>query len=150
MWLSSLGYSAWAAHPMLGAVAAFVVLYLVLLAVLKLTVQPLARFNLDRTYREYYAGNEFCLEGRDAFVWLEDQSAGAIRRWSTFRHIFEFEGGMWLMLRRSTTFAGYRGLLISRESLPGSCDWNDLHAYLQQRIAEHGEQTDKAAHGSIA
>jgi hypothetical protein len=148
MWLSSLGY--WAAHPMLGAVATFVVLYLVLLAVLKWTVQPLARFSLDRSYREHYAGNEFCLEGRDDFVWFEDQSAGAIRRWSTFEHVFEFEGGMWLMLRRSTTFAGYRGLLISRESLPGSCDCNDLHAYLRQRIARHADQTDKPARGSIA
>ena len=43
---------------------------------------------------------------------------------------------MWLFLRRGTTFAGLRGILISKESLPGSCSWSELKVYLRQRIDE--------------
>jgi hypothetical protein len=87
-------------------------------------------------YHEFYAGNEFIVEARKSHLWFAERSAGAIRRWSTFEQVVEFEEGMWLLLRRSTTFAALRGLLIARESLPGSCDWNDLKAYVRQRIEE--------------
>jgi hypothetical protein len=87
-------------------------------------------------YREFYAGNEFHVEARKSHLWFAERSAGAIRRWSTFEQVVEFEEGMWLLLRRNTTFAALRGLLITRESLPGSCDWNDLKAYVRHRIEE--------------
>jgi hypothetical protein len=91
---------------------------------------------LQQLYREFYSGNEFLLEGRKSHLWFEERSAGAIRQWSTFESLVEFDEGMWLFLRRSTTFAGLRGILISTESLPGSFAWSELKAYLSQRIGE--------------
>jgi hypothetical protein len=91
---------------------------------------------LQGLYREFYSDNEFLLEGRKSHLWFEERSAGAIREWSTFESLVEFDEGMWLFLRRSTTFAGLRGILISMESLPGSCAWSELTVYLRQRIGE--------------
>jgi hypothetical protein len=96
----------------------------------------LARLSFQRFYREFYSDNEFLLEGRKSHLWFDEQSAGAVRRWSTFQQLVEFEEGMWLFLRRRTTFAGQRGILISKESLPGSCSWSELTEYLRQRIEE--------------
>jgi hypothetical protein len=93
-------------------------------------------------YREFFGGNEFLLEVRKSHLWFAERSAGAIRRWSTFEAVVEFEQGMWLFLRRATTFASRRGLLITRESLPGSCDWKDLSAYVRERIQEAAMQIE--------
>lgn len=79
------------------------------------------------------------MEGWKSHLWFDERSAGVIRRWSTFQQVVEFDEGMWLFLRRSTTFAGLRGILISKESLPGSCAWPELRMYLRQRIDEGAE-----------
>ena len=50
--------------------------------------------------------------------------------------LVEFDEGLWLFLRRRTTFAGLRGILITTESLPGSCAWTELNVYLRQRIGD--------------
>jgi hypothetical protein len=117
-------------------IAAFLVAVVGLMAGLRIGLRRLTRLPLGRLYQEFYSGNEFLLEGRKSHLWFDERSAGAIRRWSTFGRLVEFEEGMWLFLRRSRTFAGLRGILISKESLPGSCAWSELQAYLRQRIAE--------------
>ncbi len=112
----------------------FFVFFIGLLVGSRIAFRRLAKRSLDRLYGEFYADSEFLLEGRKTHLWFDEQSAGAIRRWSTFERILEFEDGMWLLLRRRTTFAGLRGLLISKDSLPNSCSWNELRTYLSQRI----------------
>jgi hypothetical protein len=94
------------------------------------------RFSFQRFYREFYSDNEFLLEGRKSHLWFDEQSAGPIRRWATFEQLIEFEEGTWLFLRRRTTFAGLRGILTSKNSLPNSCAWSELQMYLCQRIGE--------------
>jgi hypothetical protein len=111
-------------------------MFLSLLAVVHIVARRLARSAFQRFYRDFYFDNEFLLEGRESYLWFEEQSAGAIRRWSTFEQLVEFDEGMWLFLRRRTTYAGYRGILISKESLPGSCPWDELKEYLRQRIEQ--------------
>jgi len=41
---------------------------------------------------------------------------------------------MWLLLRYGPRASLYDGLIISRDSLPGSCTWDELRAYLKQQI----------------
>jgi hypothetical protein len=101
-------------------------MFLGLLAGFRIAIRRLVKLPFERFYREFYSDNEFLLEGRKSHLWFEEQSVGAIRRWSTFEQLVEFEEGMWLFLRRRTTYAGYRGILISKESLPGSCPWDEL------------------------
>jgi hypothetical protein len=117
-------------------IVAFLVTFLGLIASVRLAVRSLSRLSGQRVYREFYSDNEFLLEGRKSHLWFDERSAGAIRQWSTFEQLVEFEEGMWLFLRRGTTFAGLRGILISKESLPNSCSWSELQGYLQQRIEE--------------
>jgi hypothetical protein len=114
----------------------FLVTFLGLFTGFRIATRRLARLPFDRVYREFYSDNEFLLEGRKSHLWFDEQSAGAIRRWSTFKSVVEFEGGMWLFLRRRTTFAGLRGILISKDSLSNSCSWSELQMYLSQRIEE--------------
>ena len=66
------------------------------------------------------------------------------------KSLVEFDEGMWLLLRRSTTFAGLRGILISKDSLPGSCAWSELKVYLSQRIEEGAEDEAQARTTSSA
>jgi hypothetical protein len=117
-------------------IVTFLLVFLGLLAGFRIAVRRLTTLPLQRLHREFYAGNEFLLEGRPSHLWFDEQSAGAIRRWSTFKQPVEFDEGLWLLLRRRTTFAGQRGILISKESLPGSCPWSELTAYLRQRITD--------------
>jgi len=117
-------------------IVTFVVTFVGLAAGLPIGIRRLVTSSFERLYREYYFDNEFLVEGRKSHLWFDEQSAGAIRRWSTFERLVEFEEGMWLFLRRRTTFAGQRGILISKESLPGSCTWSELKEYLAQRIEE--------------
>jgi len=115
---------------------AFLVIFLGLAAGFRSVMRRLAKFASRSLYREFYADVEFLVEGRKSHLWFDERSAGAIRRWSTFEQVVEFEEGMWLFLRRRTTYAGQRGILISKESLPGSCSWSDLQMYVRQRIEE--------------
>jgi hypothetical protein len=97
-------------------------------------VPRLQKKQLWRSYQEVYVDNEFLLEGRRSHLWFDDRCVGAVRHWSTVDRVVEFEDGIWLFLRK-------RGLsreayLISKESLPGSCPWDELKAYLGDRIAE--------------
>jgi hypothetical protein len=117
-------------------IVAFLVTFLGLIAGVRIAGRRLSRLSAQRLYREFYSDNEFLLEGRKSHLWFDERSAGAIRQWSTFEQVVEFEEGMWLFLRRGTTFAGLRGILISKESLPGSCSWSELKVYLRQRIDE--------------
>jgi hypothetical protein len=117
-------------------IIAFLVTLLGLTAGLRILVQRLSKLSFQRLYCEFYSDNEFLLEGRKSHLWFEERCAGAIREWSTFESVVEFDEGMWLFLRRRTTFAGLRGILISTESLPGSCTWSELKLYLRQRIGE--------------
>jgi ABC-type bacteriocin/lantibiotic exporter with double-glycine peptidase domain len=117
-------------------IAIFLVAFIGLLAGFRFAIRRLVRLHLDRIYREFYSDNEFLVEGRKSHLWFDERSAGAIRRWSTFEKIVEFEEGMWLFLRRGRTFADLRGILISKNSLPNSCAWNELQTYLSQRLAE--------------
>ena len=99
-----------------------------------LLVPRLQKKQLWRSYQEVYVDNEFLLEGRRSHLWFDDRCVGAVRHWSTVDRVVEFEDGIWLFLRK-------RGLsreayLISKESLPGSCPWDELKAYLGDRIAE--------------
>jgi hypothetical protein len=117
----------------------FLVTFLGAFAGFFIVIRRLVRLPSDRLYREFYAGNEFLLEGRKSHLWLwfDEQSAGAIRRWSNFERLVEFEEGMWLFLRRrTTTFGGLQGILISKDSLPDSCAWSELQMYLRQRLQE--------------
>ena len=118
-------------------IAAFLVVFFVLLAGLRAADRRLAPRLLKRLHDEFYADNEFLLEGRTSHLWFDEQSAGAIRRWSTFGRLVEFDEGLWLLLRKRTTFAGQRGILVSKESLPGSCGWDEFTAYLRQRVEEN-------------
>jgi hypothetical protein len=120
-------------------IGTFLVTFLGALAVFRIAIRRWMRLSFDRFYREFYADNEFLLEGRKSHLWFDEQSAGAIRRWSTFERLVEFEEGMWLFLRRRTTFAGLRGILISKHSLPNSCAWSELQMYLSQRLEEANE-----------
>jgi hypothetical protein len=115
----------------------FLVIFLSLFVCFRIAVRWLTARSLQRFYREFYADNEFLLEGRKSHLFFDEQSAGAIRRWSTFAQLAEFEEGVWLFVRRRTTFAGQRGILVSKESLPGSCTWSELKAYLTKRLEEH-------------
>jgi hypothetical protein len=117
-------------------IVAFLVTFSGLIAGVRIAVRRLSRLSAQRLYREFYFDNEFLLEGRKSHLWFDERSAGAIRRWSTFEQVVEFEEGMWLFLRRGTTFAGLRGILISKESLPNSCSWSELQEYLRQRIED--------------
>jgi ABC-type bacteriocin/lantibiotic exporter with double-glycine peptidase domain len=112
----------------------FLVAFAGLLAGFRFAIRRLVRLRLDRFYREFYSDNEFLLEGRKSHLWFDERSAGAIRRWSTFEKLVEFDEGMWLFLRQRTTFAGLRGILISKDSLPNSCTWSELQTYLRQRL----------------
>jgi hypothetical protein len=114
----------------------FLIVFLGLLAGFRYAVRRWASLSLQRFHREFFADNEFLLEGRPSHLWFDEQSSGALRRWSTFEQPVEFQGGMWLFLRRRTTFAGLRGILISRDSLPNSCTWSELQTYLRRRIEE--------------
>jgi hypothetical protein len=127
-------------------IVAFLVTFFGLNAGFRIFFQRLSRLSFERLYREFYCDNEFLLEGRKSHLWFEERSAGAIRQWSTFESLVEFDEGLWLFLRRSTTFAGLRGILITTESLPGSCAWSELNVYLRQRIgddAKHEAETRK-------
>jgi hypothetical protein len=117
-------------------IVTFLVTFLGLLVGFRIAIRRWARLSFHRFYCEFYSNNEFLLEGRKSHLWFDEQSAGAIRRWSTFERVVEFEEGMWLFLRRRTTFAGLRGILISKDSLPNSCTWSELQMYLSQRIHE--------------
>ena len=117
-------------------ILAFLVTILGLTAGLRLLPRRFFELPFQRRYLEFYSDNEFLLEGRKSHLWFEERSAGAIRRWSTFEQVVEFEEGMWLFLRRGRTFGNLRGILISKESLPNSCSRSELQAYLQQRIDE--------------
>jgi hypothetical protein len=119
---------------MLLPIATFLVVFLGLVAGLHVAVRRWAGLALQRMHREFYAGTEFTVEGRKSHLWFDEQSAGAIRRWSTFNQIVEFEEGLWLFLRQRATFAGQRGILVSKESLPGSCPWSELTTYLRERV----------------
>jgi len=125
-------------------IVTFLVTFLGLFAGFRIAVRHLVRLSFQRFYREFYFDNEFLVEGRKSHLWFDEQSAGAIRRWSTFEQLVEFEEGMWLFLRRRTTFAGHRGILISKESLPGSCSWSELKVYLRQRIEEGAKYETQA------
>jgi len=125
-------------HGELLPIVTFLVTFLGALAGFRIAIRRWARSSLDHLYREFFAENEFLLEGRKSHLWLDEQSAGVIRRWSTFERLVEFEEGMWLLLRRRTTFAGLRGILISKDSLPNSCTWSELQMYLRQRLEEAG------------
>jgi hypothetical protein len=114
----------------------FLIAFLGLVVGFRIAMRRLAKLSFDRLYREFYSDNEFLLEGRRSHLWFDEQSAGAIRRWSSFERLVEFEEGMWLLLRRRRTFAGLRGILISKDSLPNSCSWSELQMYLRQRIEE--------------
>jgi hypothetical protein len=120
-------------------IVTFLVTFLSGLAGFRIAIRRWANLSFDRFYREFYADNEFLLEGRKSHLWFDEQSAGAIRRWSTFERLIEFEEGMLLFLRRRTTFAGLRSILISKDSLPNSCAWSELQMYLSQRLEEAGE-----------
>ena len=98
------------------------------------------RLSFQRFYREFYSDNEFLLEGPKSHLWFDEQSDGAIRRLATFEQLVEFEEGMCLFLRRRTIFAGLRGILISKNSPPGSCAWSELQMYLSQRIEAEGRE----------
>jgi hypothetical protein len=123
-------------------IATFVVTFVVLFAGFRIATRRLAGSAVQHRYREFYLDNEFLLEGRKSHLWFDEQSAGAIRRWSTFGQRVDFDEGMWLFLRRRMTFAGQRGILISKESLPGSCTWSELQAYVSQRIDEGATAID--------
>jgi hypothetical protein len=120
-------------------IVTFLVTFLGALVAFRFAIRRWMRLSFDRFYREFYADNEFLLEGRKSHLWFDEKSAGAIRRWSTFERVVEFDEGMWLFLRRRTTFAGLRGILISKDSLPNSCAWSELQIYLSQRLEEAGE-----------
>jgi hypothetical protein len=124
------------ASAVLLAIATFLATFLGLFGGVLIVSRYLIKLSFQRFYREFYADNEFVLEGRQSHLWFDEQSAGAIRRWSTFEQLVEFDEGMWLFLRRRRTFAGLRGILISKESLPNSCNWNELQTYLTRRIEE--------------
>jgi hypothetical protein len=125
-------------------VITFLVIFASLLVGFRIAVRRMVKSPLHRLYREFYADNEFLLEGRKSHLWFDEQSAGAIRRWSTFAQLVEFEEGMWLFLRRRTTFAGQRGILITKDSLPGSCTWDELKEYVRQRIEEGAKDEAEA------
>ena len=131
-------------------IMAFLVAFVGLTAGVGFFGRRASKLPFRQLYREFYSGNEFLLEGRKSHLWFEERSAGAIRQWSTFESIVEFDEGMWLFLRRSTTFAGLRGILISKESLPGSCAWSELKVYLSQRIEEGAEDEAQARTTSSA
>jgi hypothetical protein len=116
------------------------VIFLVFFIGLRIGSPRLLRGFLQRSYRDFYADNEFLLEGRKSHLWYEERFAAAIRRWSVFEQLVEFDQGMWLFLRRHKTFAGQRGILISKESLAGSCSWDELKAYLRQRMDERANE----------
>jgi hypothetical protein len=117
-------------------IMAFLAFFIGFVVVGRIALLRLARLPLKRLHSAFYADNEFLLEGRKSHLWFDEQSAGAIRRWSTIERIIEFEDGMWLFLRRRRTFAGLPGLLISKDSLPNSCAWSELRMYLSERIEE--------------
>jgi hypothetical protein len=123
-----------APHSEFLPIVTFLAIFSGLFVGFRVAARRLARLPLERLYQEFYDGNEFLLEGRKSHLWFDERSAGAIRRWSTFERILEFEEGMWLLLRRRTTFAGLRGLLISKESLADSCEWAELRMYASERI----------------
>jgi hypothetical protein len=128
-----------ATHASSGAllpIIAFVVTFLGFLVGFRVAIRRLVRSRFQRFYGEFYSDNEFLVEGRKSHLWFDERSAGAIRRWSTFEQLVEFEEGMWLFLRQRTTFAGLRGILISKDSLPDSCTWSELQRYLSQRIED--------------
>src|SRR5262245_43328624 len=132
-WLSFQGARLFDATAL--RIIAFLVAFVALTAGVRTLGRRASKSSFQQLHREFYSGNDFLLEGRPSHLWFEERSAGAIRRWSTFESLVEFDEGMWLFLRRSTTFAGLRGILISKHSLPGSCPWSELTAYLRQRIA---------------
>jgi hypothetical protein len=118
------------------AIVTFLATFLGFMAGFRIAIRRLNTLAFRRFYREFYADNEFLLEGRKSHLWFDERSAGAIRCWSTFDQLVEFDEGMWLFLRRRTTFAGLRGILISKERLPNSCAWSELRMYLSQRLEE--------------
>jgi hypothetical protein len=140
-------------HSELLPIITFLVSFVGLLVVGRIALLRFARLPIERLHGEFFADNEFLLEGRKSHLWFDEQSAGSIRRWSTFEQILEFEDGMWLFQRRRRTFAGLRGLLISKDSLPGSCAWNELRMYLSQRIEEEvrheAEVKNNGQHGRL-
>jgi hypothetical protein len=119
-------------------VITFVVTFLVLLIGFRVAIRCLVRSKFRGFYHEFYSDNEFLVEGRKSHLWFDERSAGAIRRWSTFEQLVEFEEGMWLFLRQRRTFAGLRGILISKDCLPNSCAWSELQTYLSERIGNGG------------
>jgi hypothetical protein len=134
-------------HSALLPIIIFMIFFMGFFAGGRIAFRHLAKYPLDRFYGEFYADNEFLLEGRKTHLWFDEQSAGAIRRWATFERILEFDDGMWLFLRRRRTFAGLRGLLISKDSLPDSCEWHELRMYLSQRIEEGSRSETKERSG---
>ncbi|WP_315728972.1 hypothetical protein [Bradyrhizobium sp. SZCCHNS2015] len=131
-------------------IVTFVVTFIGLFVGFRVAIRLLARSKSQRLYREFYSDNEFLVEGRKSHLWFDERSAGAIRRWSTFEQLVEFEEGMWLVLRKRTTFAGLRGILISKDSLPNSCTWSELKAYLTQRIEDGAKHEDEVIDASAA
>src|SRR5215467_13170449 len=93
--------------PFLTAIS-FLVVFLAIFSASCVGLRRLGKLPSQQLYREYFADNVFLMEARKSHVWFDERSAGAIRRWSTFEQFVEFDEGMWLVLRRRTTFAGLR------------------------------------------
>jgi hypothetical protein len=115
-------------------VAGFLIAYLGVLITIVAGGRLSAKLRFKRLHREQFSGTEFLLQGRKSCTWFEHQHIGAIRRWSKYRQVVEFDGGMWQLLRYGPRASLYDGLIISRDSLPGSCTWDELRAYLKQQI----------------
>lgn len=99
---------------------------------------------LWRSHQELCFENETLLEGRKSHLWYDDQYSAAVRPWSAFDRIVEFDEGMWLVLRQRTKFGPLRGsYVISKESLPGSCSWDEFKAYVEARLTERASPPHK-------
>jgi len=114
-------------------VGTFVSIFLLLFIAFRLAVPRLVTLMAYRTYCEYFRGTEFTVEAANSLLSFGDRSATVIRRWSAIEEAREFEGGLWLFVKRPTARAKQVGILISAESLPGSCSWERLRAYVQGR-----------------
>jgi hypothetical protein len=120
----------------------FLVVFVVTYSLILIGLRRLAKLSARGQYQYLYEDNVFLLEGRKSHLWLDERSAGAIRRWSAFDELVEFNEGIWLILRRRAKFVPVWAVLIGKDSLPGSCKWSELRDYLWQRIEEHGIDSD--------
>jgi hypothetical protein len=105
------------------------------LVIRRALARALARMRRE-FHAEFFADNVFLVEGRKSCLWYDERTVGAVRRWSTFARVVEFDDGLWLIVRRGRMFAGLSGFLISKEGLPGSCNWEEFKGYVNERIAE--------------